>query len=59
MITNKFTSNIDNPLIITFSGNIVIKKVVDNFVTFPKNRRTLNFELLCEIYAQNTKLERN
>jgi hypothetical protein len=42
-----------------FSRNLVNKKVVDNFLSFPENTSTLNSKFLCEIYAQNTELDRN
>jgi hypothetical protein len=46
-------------LIITFSGELINKKVVDKFLSFPESSRTLNSESVCEIYAQNTELDRN
>jgi hypothetical protein len=36
-ITEGFTSNTNNSLILSFSGNIVIEEVVDNFQSFPIN----------------------
>jgi hypothetical protein len=50
-ITNRFTFNTDNSLILTFSRNFVNKKVVDNFLRFVESTRTLNFEFVCEIYV--------
>jgi hypothetical protein len=41
-----------------FSGNIVNNKVVDNFLSFPESIRTRNSEFVCEIYTQNTELDR-
>jgi hypothetical protein len=58
-ITNRFTSNTNNSLILMFSGNIVNNKVVYNFLMFPESIRTLNSEFVCEIYAQNIELGRN
>jgi hypothetical protein len=58
-ITNRFTSNTNNFLILTFSGNLVNKKNVDNFLSFPGSTRILNSESVCEIYAQNNELDRN
>jgi hypothetical protein len=58
-ITNKFTSKIDYSLIMMFSRKLVNKKVVDNFLRFPESTRTQNFEFVCEIYAQNTELNKN
>jgi hypothetical protein len=46
-------------MILTFSGNIINKNIVDNFLSFPECTRTINYEFVCEIYAQNTKLNRN
>lgn len=42
-----------------FFGNLGNKKVVDNFLRFLESTRTLNFEFLCEIYAQNIEPGRN
>jgi hypothetical protein len=33
-----------------FSGNLVIVKVVDNFLSFKESTRTLNSEFVFEIY---------
>jgi hypothetical protein len=46
-------------VILKFSEIFVIEKIVDNFLSFLGSTRTLNFEFLCEIYAQNTELDRN
>jgi hypothetical protein len=46
-------------LILRFSGNLVHKKVADNVLCFLKSTKTLNSKFVCEIYAQNTKLDRN
>jgi hypothetical protein len=50
-ITNRFTSNTDNSLIVTFSGTLVNKKVVDDFLRFLESTITLNSEFICEIYV--------
>jgi hypothetical protein len=42
-----------------FSGKLVNKKTVDNFLRFLESTRTQNFEFVCEIYAQNTELDIN
>jgi hypothetical protein len=42
----------------TLSRNLLNTKVVDNFLSFPKITGTLNSDLVCEIYAQNTELGR-
>jgi hypothetical protein len=41
------------------SRNLVNKKVLYKFLIFIESIRTLNFEFVCEIYAQNTELDRN
>jgi hypothetical protein len=43
----------------TFSENLVNTKVVGINLSFSENTRTLNSEFVCEIYAQNTELDRN
>jgi hypothetical protein len=58
-ITNRFISNIDNSLIMTFSVNLINTKVVYTFLIFPESIRTLHFEFVCEIYAKNTELDKN
>jgi hypothetical protein len=58
-ISNIFTSKAENALIMTFSRKLLNTKVVDNFLSFPESTRTLHFEFVCEIYGQNTKLDRN
>jgi hypothetical protein len=58
-LSNIFTSNTSNSLILKFSRNHINKKVVYNFLSFSESTRTLNFEFICEIYAQNTELDRN
>jgi hypothetical protein len=58
-ISNIFNSNTNNSLIMMFSRTLVNKKVVDNFLSFPESIRTLNFEFVCKMYAQNTELDRN
>lgn len=39
--TNRFILNVDYTLIILFSRNLIIDKVVNSFVIFPKSTRTL------------------
>jgi hypothetical protein len=58
-IPKRFNSNINNSLIMMFSGKLVNTKVVDNFLRFPYSKRTLNSKYVCENYAQNTELDRN
>jgi hypothetical protein len=58
-IPNRFSSNTNNSLIMTFSGKLVNTKVVDNFLSFPESIRKLNSGFVCEIYVQNTKLNIN
>jgi hypothetical protein len=58
-IPNRFNSNTNNSLIMTIYGNFINTTVVDNFLSFPKSTRTLNFELVCKIHAQNTELDKN
>jgi hypothetical protein len=36
----------------TFTGKLVKKEVVDNFLSFPESTEKLNYEFVCEIYAQ-------
>jgi hypothetical protein len=42
-----------------FFGKLVNIIVVENFLSFLEITRTLNSEVVCELYAQNTKLGRN
>ena len=42
-----------------FSGILTIDKVVDNFTSFPESTRTQKSEFVCEIYQQNTELDRD
>jgi hypothetical protein len=58
-IPNRFNSNTNKFLIIMFSRILVNTKVADNFIRFPESIRRLNSEFICEIYAQNTELDRN
>jgi hypothetical protein len=58
-ISNRFKFNTNKSLIVTFSGKLVSTKVVDNFLSFPESTRTINSEFVCEIYAQNTELDKN
>jgi hypothetical protein len=58
-ITNRFTSNTSNSLILTISGNLVNENVLYNSLSFPESTGTLISEFVCEIYAQNTELDRN
>jgi hypothetical protein len=58
-MTNRFTSNTNNSLTLTFFGNILNKNVVDNFVNIPESIITLNSEFVYDIYAQNTELDIN
>jgi hypothetical protein len=46
----QITCNTNNLLILLFSGNLVIVKVVDNFLSFKESTRTLNSELVYDIY---------
>jgi hypothetical protein len=55
-ITNIFTYKTDSSSIMT--RKLVNKKVVDSFLSFSQSTRTQNSEFVCEIYAQNTNLDR-
>jgi hypothetical protein len=41
-----------------FSAKLLNMKVIDNFC-FPESTRTQEFEFVCEIYDQNTELDRD
>jgi hypothetical protein len=48
-IPNRFNSNTNNSLIMTFSGKLVNTKVVDNFLSFPESTRTPNMRFMLKI----------
>jgi hypothetical protein len=56
---DRFILNADYTLIILFSRNLIIDKVVNSFVIFPKSTRTLKIMFVWEIYDQNMDLEQN
>jgi hypothetical protein len=58
-ITNRFTSNTDNSLILMFYGNLINKNTVDNFLSFLESKRTKNrvrMRNLCSKYQTRQKL---
>jgi hypothetical protein len=44
---------------LTFFGNVIIEKVVDNFLSFLESTRILKSTFVCDIYDQNIEVARN